>query len=83
MFLKQDWNKISIISSFITSESCSKTASLYSDSNEGIVLTFTYAQGTVPCVDRKRCTGDGVQCPDNPDVGTQGTVPCVDRKEQE
>ena len=42
VFLKQDWNKISIISSFITSESCSKTASLYSDSNEGIVLTFTY-----------------------------------------
>lgn len=57
--IKQDWNKISIISSFITSESCSKTASLYSDSNEGIVLTFTYnntASGNVDW-DSKMHTG--------------------------
>ena len=51
--IKQDWNKISIRSSFITSESCSKTASLYSDSNEGIVLTFTYNNAASGNVDWK------------------------------
>ncbi len=41
--IKQDWNKISIKCTFgESSSSYSKTASLYVDDIEGVILTFTY-----------------------------------------